>query len=93
MLVLPIFALTLTSRDEQYCVHVLFVLRRFEIFEASKAITSNIAYFVPRNANVEQVRALVLRNCCVQVHNTTVSIQCTDGETISCTTYNSMFAI
>ena len=26
------------------------------MFEASKAVTPNIAYFVPRNANVEQVR-------------------------------------
>ena len=30
--------------------------RRFDVFEASKAVTPNIAYFVPRNANVEQVR-------------------------------------
>ena len=28
---------------------------RFEIFEKAKAITDNIAYFVPRNANVDQV--------------------------------------
>ena len=35
------------------CVHYLYC--RFEIFEVTRKITRNIAFFAPRNANMEQV--------------------------------------
>ena len=34
-------------------------LNGFRIFEVAKTITSNIAYFLPRNINIEQVISLM----------------------------------
>lgn len=41
----------------------LFLTYSFKVFEVSKSITDNIAYFLPRNANVEQVfRSFLVSN-------------------------------
>jgi hypothetical protein len=37
------------------CPTCMYSSFSFDIFEVSRLITPNIAYFVPRNANVEQV--------------------------------------
>ena len=40
---------------------MLCVSRSFEIFRLSAAVTKNIAYFLPRNTNMEQVRQQPIR--------------------------------
>ena len=47
-----------TSHSHQTYQKFSLTLTTFKLFELAKKITNNIGYFVPRNANIEQVREI-----------------------------------
>ena len=61
----------------------------FEVFEVSKAITENIAYFVPRNTDIEQLTSLADVNGKVEIEQNLLNkklkaITAYFGELIKC---------
>ena len=44
---------------DSYDMHNMQGMNGFDIFQAAQQISSNIAYFLPRNTNVEQVNLFI----------------------------------